>query len=37
MGQFLTSASRIEQVGNRKYRLIDNELFKDDDGEIYLV
>ena len=37
MGKFLTSASRIEQVGNRKYRLIDNELYKDDDGNIYLA
>jgi len=37
MGKFLTSASRIEQVGNRKYKLLDNELYKDDDGSIYLA
>lgn len=37
MGKFLTSASRIEQVGRRKYKLIDNELYLDDDGSIYLV
>ncbi len=37
MGKFLTAPARTEQVGYHKYRLIDNELYKDDDGEIYLA
>lgn len=37
MGKFLTSASRTEQVGRRKFKLLDNELYQDDDGSIYLV
>ncbi|MCD7740030.1 MAG: hypothetical protein LUH11_01590 [Candidatus Gastranaerophilales bacterium] len=35
---FLTSASRIEQLNKKRmYRLIDNELYQDDDGSIYLA
>lgn len=37
MGKFLTTASRTEQVGRRKYKLLDNELYQDDDGSIYLA
>lgn len=38
MGEFLTAASRIEQLSRKgMYKLLDNELYKDDDGAIYLV
>lgn len=38
MGQFLTSASRVEQLPRKTmYRLLDNELYQDDDGSIYLA
>ena len=37
MGKFLTSHSRIEQLDiPGKWKLIDNQLYKDDDGIIYL-
>lgn len=38
MGRFLTSASRIEQLDKpRQYKLVDNELYLDDNGHIYLA
>lgn len=38
MGKFLTKASRIEQLPKKgMYKLLDNELFEDDDGSIYLT
>ena len=38
MGKFLTTASRIEQLPKKgMYKLLDNELYQDDDGSIYLV
>ena len=38
MGKFLTSSAKIEQIGKKgMYRVCDNELYKDDDGSIYLV
>lgn len=38
MGKFLTSASRIEQLPKKgMYKLLDNELYQDDDGAIYLA
>lgn len=38
MGKFLTSPARIEQLPQKgMYRVIDNELYRDDDGSIYLV
>lgn len=38
MGKFLTSPARIEQTNKKGiYRVLDNELYKDDDGTIYLV
>ena len=37
MGKFLTSYSRLQQTGYpEKWKLIDNQLYKDDDGTIYL-
>lgn len=37
MGKFLTSHSRIEQLDiPEMWKLIDNQLYKDDDGTIYL-
>ena len=37
MGTFLTAHSRLEQLNyNEKWKLIDNQLYKDDDGTIYL-
>lgn len=37
MGQFLTAHSRLEQLNTPgKWKLIDNQLYKDDDGTIYL-
>ena len=37
MGKFLTSHSRFEQLNTpEKWKLIDNQLYKDDDGTIYL-
>lgn len=37
MGTFLTAHSRLEQLGYpEKWKLIDNQLYKDDDGTIYL-
>ncbi len=36
--RFLTAASRIEQLPQKRmYRLLDNELYLDDDGSIYLA
>lgn len=38
MGKFLTTAATIEQQGKKGiYKVCDNELYKDDDGTIYLV
>ena len=38
MGKFLTGASRIKQTYRRRvWSLIDNELYRDDSGEIYLA
>lgn len=38
MGKFLTTAATIEQQGRKGiYKVCDNELYKDDDGAIYLV
>lgn len=38
MGKFLTQKVRLEQCCERRYwHILDNELFKDDDGTIYLV
>lgn len=37
MGNWLTSKSRLEQGERKQWFLCDNELYKDDDGEIYLV
>lgn len=38
MGKFLTTASRIEQLPKKgMYKLLDNELYQDDDGSIYLA
>ncbi|DAB01931.1 TPA: hypothetical protein CPT96_03235 [Candidatus Gastranaerophilales bacterium HUM_10] len=38
MGKFLTCPARIEQLDEKgKYKVLDNELYKDDDGSIYLV
>lgn len=38
MGKFLTTAARIEQLPKKgMYKLLDNELYKDDDGSIYLA
>nr|DAJ74750.1 MAG TPA: hypothetical protein [Caudoviricetes sp.] len=38
MGKFLTSESRIGQLAQKGlYKLLDNELYKDDDGSIYLA
>lgn len=37
MGKFLTEAARIKQLPERGlYKLVDNELYKDDDGSINL-
>lgn len=37
MGKFLTAHSRLEQLYYpEKWKLIDNQLYKDDDGKIYL-
>lgn len=37
MGEFLTAHSRFEQLNvPEKWKLIDNQLYKDDDGSIYL-
>lgn len=37
MGKFLTAHSRFEQLDvPEKWKLIDNQLYKDDDGQIYL-
>lgn len=37
MGKFLTAHSRLEQLNfNEKWKLIDNQLYQDDDGIIYL-
>lgn len=37
MGTFLTAHSRLEQLNyNEKWKLIDNQLYKDDNGTIYL-
>lgn len=37
MGTFLTAHSRMEQLEiPEKWKLIDNQLYKDDDGKIYL-
>lgn len=38
MGKFLTSASRTEQIAEKgEYRLVDNELYEDDDKSIYIA
>lgn len=38
MARFLTSASRVEQLPEKgKYKLIDNELYMDDNETIYLA
>lgn len=38
MGKFLTSAAAIEQLPKKgTYKLLNNELFQDDDGSIYLA
>lgn len=38
MGKFITDKARIEQTDNRGlWQTIDNQLYKDDDGTIYLV
>lgn len=38
MGKFLTTESRIGQLPKKgMYKLLDNELYKDDDGHIYLA
>lgn len=38
MGKFLTRPSEIEQVAKmNKYKLLDNELYLDDDGSLYLA
>lgn len=38
MGKFLTTPAKIEQLPEKgMYRVCENELYKDDDGSIYLV
>ena len=38
MGKFLTCPARIEQLDEKgKYKVLDNELYKDDDGSIYTI
>lgn len=38
MGKFLTSPSKTEQIAEKgKFILCNNELYKDDDGQIYLA
>lgn len=38
MGKFLTSPAKIEQTSKKGiYKVLDNELYQDDDGTIYLV
>lgn len=38
MGKFLTSPARVQQVPKKgMYKILDNELYKDDDGYIYLA
>ena len=38
MGQYLTNKVRLEQTNKKRvFRTLDNELYKDDDGTIYIV
>lgn len=38
MGKFLTDAARIQQLPKKgMYKVLDNELYQDDSGSIYLV
>lgn len=37
MGRFITSKARIEQTENGYWKTLDNELYLDDDGSLYLV
>ena len=38
MGKFLTSPARVQQLPIKgMYKILDNELYKDDDGYIYLA
>ncbi len=38
MGQYLTNKVRLEQTSKKRvFRILDNELYKDDDGTIYIV
>ena len=37
MGRFVTAKSRIEQTEDGYWKTVDNELFLDDDGELYIV
>jgi len=37
MGKFLTSPAAIKQFSKGLYKVLSNELYKDDDGFIYLV
>ena len=37
MGRFITAKSRMEQTENGYWKTIDNELFLDDDGSLYIV
>ena len=37
MSRFVTSKSRIEQTENGYWRTLDNELYMDDNGELYLT
>lgn len=37
MGRFITAKSRMEQTESGYWKTIDNELFLDDDGSLYIV
>ena len=38
MGQYLTNRVRLEQTNKKRvFRTLDNELYKDDDGTLYIV
>ena len=38
MGKFLTGKARLQQTDRKRYwKLLDNEVYKDDNGDIYLT